>query len=64
MSFMGVLSAANCWSGHWLLESQRAARPREGRRALRRRPHPATAGSRAGSGALHSAFTGMHRVRR
>jgi hypothetical protein len=28
------------------------------RRALRRRPCPATAGSRAGSVALHSAFTG------
>ena len=31
---------------------------RKGRRALRRRPCPATAGSRGGSVALHSAFIG------
>src|SRR4051812_19884808 len=44
--FHGVLSATDCGSGHELLERQRAARSGEGRRALRRRSCPATAGSR------------------
>jgi hypothetical protein len=56
--FHGVLSATNRGSGNQLLQRQRAARSGEGRRALRRRPCPATAGSRAGSVALPSAFTG------
>jgi hypothetical protein len=42
----------NRWSGNAPLDQE------EGRRALRRRPCPATAGSRAGSIALHSAFIG------
>ena len=37
------------WSGHAPLDQEK------GRRALRRRPCPATAGSRAGSISLHSA---------
>jgi hypothetical protein len=43
----------NYWSGNALLDQEK------GRRALRRRPCPATAGSRAGSVALHSAFIGI-----
>ena len=42
----------NCWSGNAPLDQEK------GRRALRRRPCPATAGSRAGSVALHAAFIG------
>ena len=40
------------WSGNAPLDQEK------GRRALRRRPCPATAGSRAGSVALHAAFIG------
>jgi hypothetical protein len=40
----------NYWSGNARLDQGK------GRRALRRRPCPATAGSRAGSVAFHSAF--------
>ena len=42
----------NYWSGNAPLDLEK------GRRALRRRPCPATAGSRGGSVALHSAFIG------
>ncbi len=43
----------NYWSGNAPLDQKR-----KGRWALRRRPCPATAGSRGGSVALHSAFIG------
>jgi hypothetical protein len=42
----------NYWSGNAPLDQGK------GRRALRRRPCPATAGSRAGSVALHSPLIG------
>jgi hypothetical protein len=42
----------NYWSGAGPLDQEK------GRRALRRRPCPATAGSRAGSVTLHSALIG------
>jgi hypothetical protein len=42
----------NYWSGNAPLDQEK------GRRARRRRPCPATAGSRAGSVALHSALIG------
>jgi hypothetical protein len=45
----------NCWSCNAPLDQ---AKGQKGRRALRRRPCPATAGSRGGSVALHSAFIG------
>lgn len=42
----------NYWSGNAPLDQEK------GRRALRRRPCPATADSRGGSVALHSVFIG------